>query len=281
MLRTVGSNVLKWVTAFCVFTLFLEAEALGAQKLEKKAGVADVPAKVAIIDNIINTTDTGKYAYNGWQWMTEEQDGSVRILKAQQYQMWSEVGELCREYGYNEGIADFYYDNPDAYEGRMSSVGPVCIRAYIDGDEYRYYFFENKMIRRVGPDGTQNNPTTNAFLSSLYEMGVKYRSPGVVVKNGTFELVISSRDQIHPLKDSFQIINENSPAGYYVIDGKTKISVQEKNVFSSPDYYHGEGALSWYRAQYKDKNSTSPLGVFLVYTTGEHIDIIYDTYWWD
>lgn len=254
-----------------------------APDLLKKAKVSNVDELVKKIDHIISATESGTYANNSWQLLKEDKTGTVRTIRAHDYQMWSATAELCREYGYKEAIAYFYYDNPDVSDELLSSYGPICISADIDGDNYKYYFIDNKMIRRIGPDGTQNNPATNSFLNSLYKLGVEYKKPGTIVKVGTFELVISSLENVHERGRSFLVKDSRSPSGYYVIDDKTEIALFENNEPYVERYIPGDSGFTWFKRLYDDKNygSMSALGVYLVYPTGNHIDLIYDTYWWD
>ena len=253
-----------------------------APDLLKKAKVSNVDELVKKIDHIISVTESGTYANNSWQLLKEDRTGTVRTIRAEDYQMWSATAELCREYGYEEATAYFYYDNPDVSDEVLSSYGPICISADIDGDNYKYYFTDNKMIRRIGPDGTQNNPTTNSFLNSLYKLGVEYKKPGTIVKVGTFELVITSLDSIHERGRSFLVKDSRSPDGYYVIDDKTEIVLFENNEPYVENYKPGDSGYTWFKRLYnKEDKWMSAQGVYLVYPTGNHIDLIYDTYWWD
>ena len=261
---------------------FLQTEDMKAvPDLMKQSNISGVDKMVKQIDHIISATESGTYADNGWQLLKEDRTGTVRTIRAIDFQMWSATAELCREYGYEEAQAVFYYDNPDISDEEISHYGPICVDAEIDGISYKYYFAENKLIRRIGPEGTQNNPVTNTFLNNLYKLGVEYKKPGIIVKVGTFELVITSRDQIHKTGKSFRIEDSRTDGGYYIIDSSTKIAMSENNEPYIEDYVRGDTGYTWFERIYSGKASLSPAGVYLVSPSGNHIDIIYDTYWWD
>lgn len=279
------------MTAFSTAAFAAPETADAVPDLLKQSTVKNAADVAAKIDEIQKVTDTEKYAYNGWQVMKTAEDGTVQVLKAEEWGESSGVADLCREYGYSYGAAQFYYDNPDASATAYSNYGPVLIVAQIDDKEYRYYFMENQLIRRVAPEGTSDNPASNAFLNSFYKIGAMYREPGLIVSENTRDLTVTGGNDVRLTGSAFSLSGRLSPVFgdpesevqhvTLVLDEKTELVNPAVDEGYFPMYQEGDTAFQWYRRLYLDENPMSPLGVFPVDVTGNHIDRIYGSFWWD
>lgn len=149
---------------------------MAAEHLVDLANCSKVEVIVATIRGMYNKTNSGAYVIKGKQ--------TVRRINKEDYVIRTNASTgdalldlIMQTYGYRTYALEFYYDNPD-YDGKVISgnSGPNFVYAVIDGKEYRYYFKENSLIRRIGPDGTiSDNPKTNEFLNLIYQVGCYYQ----------------------------------------------------------------------------------------------------------
>ncbi|MCR5370217.1 MAG: hypothetical protein K6E83_05860 [Clostridium sp.] len=292
------AGFLKTAAVAAAVLMLTSTAAFGAQQdtgtvpdLVKQASDKNVAKTAAEIDKVAKAAEKGKVMYNGWQVMTRNEDDSVTVIKASEWYDWSDVAELCREYGYAYGGADFYYDNPAVSEKTYSKYGPILICAEIDGREYRYYFLDNRLIRRTGPEGTSDNIKTNEFLNRLYHMGVADKEPGLIVGEDTRDFTVTARDDIRVSGSGFRLTGTLSPAYgdedgdaedvTLTIDASTELVNADADSGMFPGFQKGDSAARWYRRLYNSDNPAEPCGIFKIDVTGNHIDRIYGSFWWD
>ena len=251
--------------------------------LRTRSSETHVAELAAAIDEIVRVADEGDYAYNGWQLLQEDAGGSVRVLRSDMTYPGNDVAVLAQEYGYTDAIASFYYDNPAVTGRSLTAAGPLFIRAEIDEKTYCYYFKDNQMIRRVGPEGTQDNLKANSFLKSLYRIAAESEAPSRIVSKDTVDVTVSST--VYPRFDGravriYGTWNEGDVPreGLLSIDETTTLS---PDCVTDTNYAEGDTALAWFKKKLVSDNPTDIMGVYSVDITGNHIDRIYGSFWWD
>ena len=251
--------------------------------LRTRSSETHVAELAAAIDEIVRVADEGDYAYNGWQLLQEDAGGSVRVLRSDMTYPGNDVAVLAQEYGYTDAIASFYYDNPAVTGRSLTAAGPLFIRAEIDEKTYCYYFKDNQMIRRVGPEGTQDNLKANSFLKSLYKIAAESEAPSRIVSKDTVDVTVSST--VYPRFDGravriYGTWNEGDVPreGLLSIDETTTLS---PDCVTDTNYAEGDTALAWFKKKLVSDNPTDIMGVYSVDITGNHIDRIYGSFWWD
>ena len=278
------------LTAALAAVIIAAVPALAAPKnLVTQANVKNVDEVCAFIDIIAQSADAGSFADNGWQRMTKDSEGNVRVVRASAMDQWSDVMELCTAVGYEYGTADYYYDTPESERllgTAISHEGPILIRAEIDGKEYKYYFLENQLIRRTAPEGTSDNPKVNAFLNSLWGFGVSYKEPGLVVSEETVDFTVLTAGDIRFENNTFYIPGnvgyawaEDPDSRTLILDSRTELVNPGNGYF---DYYEaGDTAVTWYYKKFLKPDEAAACGVYKVDITGDHIDRVYGSFWWD
>ena len=251
--------------------------------LRTRSSETHVAELAAAIDEIVHVADEGDYAYNGWQLLQEDAGGSVRVLRSDMTYPGNDVAVLAQEYGYTDAIASFYYDNPAVTGRSLTAAGPLFIRAEIDEKTYCYYFKDNQMIRRMGPEGTQDNLKANSFLKSLYRIAAESEAPSRIVSKDTVDVTVSST--VYPRFDGravhiYGTWNEGDVPreGFLSIDETTTLS---PDCVTDTNYAEGDTALAWFKKKLVSDNPTDIMGVYSVDITGNHIDRIYGSFWWD
>lgn len=148
------------------------------EPLTEQSSVKDVEQYAEIIEGVHDTTNSGSYngvgTNNFYRIYLGDDVYRDELIKTVISTGNSELDELMKHYGYSDYSLEFYYDNPDYSEEKLS-MGPLLIEARIDGNEYKYYFIKNNLIKRAAPDGETFNPKTNDFLAQLYKFGFAYR----------------------------------------------------------------------------------------------------------
>lgn len=129
------------------------------------------------------------------------------------------LDEIMRKNGYSAYSLEYYYEDwagGDKY--------PIFIYAVIDKKEYRYYFCQGEIIRRVGPENggsTNDNPKMNSFIQILRDEGASYRdeamAAGASIASGTANGGAGTKNWSH--EDKIAYIDEF----YERITGYSKI----------------------------------------------------------
>lgn len=154
-----------------------EAEAASAASLAAAASARNRGAHAAagsladeldVIRQVYEATQRGSYTQNGGRWYR----GPVLVKAVAGRGSSSVIDGAMKKAGYTSYSLEYYYMNPDVASDLNGYSGLVFVYAVIDGREYRYYFdgYEH-LIRRIGPDGTQDYPEINWFIRDIYDAG--------------------------------------------------------------------------------------------------------------
>ena len=132
-----------------------------------------VSEAVALIQAIYKQTNSGNYNREGNLLYRVNSVGAKEPLKMTVSTGNGPLDGLMKQYGYSSYSLEYYYDNHDAVAESLSDSGyPVFLYAIINGKEYRYYYCQGSLIRRISPEGAvTDNPETNGFLNGLYLAG--------------------------------------------------------------------------------------------------------------
>lgn len=199
------------------------------------------------------------------------------------------LSEVMQRAGYSTYEVNFYYPQGIWRPPYESIARPVYVSLYIDGNGYEYYFADNQLVGRNAGEGISYNPTVNDFIKDIYKIGCYYGN-NMVGERGRYDLTIYSADQVDVREDKV-ILTCNlmglDKKDTYIIDKETMFAKEAKTEWFT-GYRPGESFYDWYVRTYNEGTNTtdSPdsmgyLGVFRVSLTGDHIDRVYDTYWWD
>lgn len=267
--------------------------------LLSKGSAVDVDKKVELIRDMEIMTDSGEYETEGFQ--TRNQDGQVLMSTIRTGNPY--MDPVMESVGYSSYTIWYYYDNPDVSDEQISE-GPNFAYCKINGNGYEYYYWQNQLIRRAGPDYTADNIEVNEFLNQVWQIGRYYRhntvsdpaSEGRVGADGQKtvrqNITVTSIEDITEEADRI-ILNPlpgNDMAGdkprlTLIVDADTVFDTYDADGYA--DREEGDTPLSWYKKQLKmmreddGYNHTNLMGVFDIDVTGNHIDRFYGAYWWD
>lgn len=255
-----------------------------------REGVSDMLA--------LNPMDAGitpDYIYGDCttQVLVPDEENGVRIMETYACTGNGLLDEVMQKEGYRDYTLDYFYPWLAWIPAGEVENKPVYADLYIDGNEYRYYFLNDELVCREGPDGESLNPETNDFMNRIYKIGCYY---GNVInkERSRYSLFIYSPDQIGEKDGAFVItcgLQGREKEWKFVIDKDTIWSEDcETEYFSG--YREGESAYEWYSRAYealsKEEYTDDPefeitalSGIFEVRTTGNHVDELCGCYWWD
>lgn len=274
----------------CFIGLMVSFPSMAAYSLSDQAQCPDVNGTIATIRGMYNRTKTGNYITKGNQLIRNEGDWSavIRTVTGTGDEL---LDPIMKKYGYQTYSLEYYYDNSDYERKYVSGInGPNFIYAVINGKEYRYYFQENSMIRRIGPEGTiSDNPKTNEFLNLLYQAGCYYQhdlSIYSAVRNLQEESIVFSSNYYDlqnriivqaGIMESFE--RGGSEYGVFVVDADTKVS---DIIHKEATWRQGDNGYTWLK-RYLETDPTEGgymmgLDCFCVKTTGSHVDSIEEIY---
>lgn len=199
------------------------------------------------------------------------------------------LDSVMKKAGYKEYEVNYSYPFGIWIPAEAYEVTPVYVSLYIDGNGYEYYFYDNELVRRNGPEGVSINPKTNDFINSIYKIGHYYGNVLVGERN-RYNLTIFSYDSIKKDGDSYvlsgQLLDRNAE-GSFVID-KDTVFDDRYETLGFEGIKDGETFYEWYSRAYDAVNNqenwlepTALLGVWDVKTSGNHIDSVCGLYWWD
>lgn len=279
----------KWFSILIAAALSFNiiGTALAAHNLTGQSNHQDVESTVKIIRGMYNTTNSGSYIKRGNQWFRNAD--SNEVIKAVVSTGDPAMDAAMKKNGYQNYSIEYYYDNYDYSQQYISYyAGPNFAFAVIDGKEYRYYFSDNNMIRRIGPDGNIiNNPVTNEFLNQVYQVGCRMQNDLSVCSQRSLNqevIVFGSNyyDMGNHLELYAHVMNDDSnraTSNVYIIDANTKIS---SNITSERTWRSGDNGYTWFKRHLNTDNVDggymSSLECFQVNTTGSHVDYIEGIY---
>lgn len=196
---------------------------------------------------------------------------------------------VMKKVGYKEYEVNYYYPFGLWIFDEATVVKPVYVCLYIDGNGYEYYFDNDELVRRNGPEGVTINPKTNDFINHIYKIGCYYGN-NLVGEKDRYSITVSSSDSIEKKGDSFVLtgnIMGRNQTGSFVID-KNTVFDKDFDGTGLQGLKKGEAFYDWYcRAYDAIENQedwievTTMLGIWDVKTTGGHVDYICGSYWWD
>lgn len=290
----------KIITMFMtgIITFMMYMISFAYEPLPLKANEQNIEVIINDIQGMYFQTSTGEYIKQGEQVLRSERMGDGFIMNMVIKTVLSNgnilLDPLMKKYGYNNYTVEYYYENLD-YKGEQivpySSYGsPVFILAVIDEREYRYYFHNDSMIRRIGPEGTvSDNPKTNEFLNQLYQVGRLYHNDmsddtalslnGDVIYFGyeyydTGEEIWLCSRIISPDKSGI-----NNESRIYIVDKNTAVS---DLVHEEKNWYEGDHGYQWlsrhFDTEIVDGGYAGSLECFEVDTTGNHVDVFNGVY---
>lgn len=270
--------------------LLLSFSSMAAQRLNDQAQCSDVKEIVTTIRGMYHQTNTGTYVTKQNQ-LIRSHDGWTNVIRTVASTGDPLLDPIMKKYGYQSYSLEYYYDNMDYGQKQISGLnGPNFIYAVIDGKEYRYYFRENSMIRRIGPEGTiSDNPKTNEFLNLLYQAGCYYQNE-LSRYSTALDLqleTIAFSNNYYNMQDFILVqacIMERYMKGKYaygvfVIDANTKIS---DDIHREDTWRQGDNGYTWMKRHLStdqlEGGYRPGLECFCVKATDGHVDYIEGIY---
>ncbi|MDO4487668.1 MAG: hypothetical protein Q4B67_01060 [Eubacteriales bacterium] len=80
---------------------------------------------------------------------------------------------VMKKVGYKDYQVTYYYDYGIFAVNALP--GPVLALLEIDGKQYEYYYDNDELIYRYGPDGESYSPEVNEFMQDIYKVGCFYK----------------------------------------------------------------------------------------------------------
>lgn len=288
--------ITMFMTGIIAFVICITSFAY--EPLPLKANEQNIEAVINDIRGIYSQTNTGDYIRQGKQVLKSEQIDNDLIWNTVLKTVLSNgnilLDPLMKKYGYSNYTVEYYYENPDYRREQIplyyGSGSPVFILAVIDGREYRYYFHNESMIRRIGPEGTvSDNPKTNEFLNQLYQVGRLYNNDmsddtdlslnGDVIYFGYEhydtgkEIWLCSR--IFPSDKS----GGENESRIYIVDQNTAVSAP---VHEEKTWRKGDHGYQWLSRHFNTEAAyggyVGSVECYEVDTTGNHVDVIKGIY---
>lgn len=198
------------------------------------------------------------------------------------------VDAVMKKVGYKDYEVNYYYPVGIWISADEYPVRPVYASLYIDGNGYEYYFCQDELVRRNGPEGESINPKTNDFINSIYKIGCYYGNTLVGERN-RYSLMISSLDAVEQVDDHFVLsgeIMERNANVAFIID-KDTVFDNGYNAVGFEGLKDGEAFFDWYSRSYAEGHNQEDgiisilIGIWDIKTTGNHVDAVCGTYWWD
>lgn len=199
------------------------------------------------------------------------------------------LDSVMQKVGYKNYEVDYYYPFGMWIQDEGSEVKPVYVSLLIDGNSYEYYFLDDELFRRVGPEGVSNYTKPNDFINGIYSVGCYYGNTLVGEKN-RYNVTISSIDEIAKTNDSIVLsgmIYGRNMSGSFVIDEKTEFD-KDFDSTQLEGLKSGESFYDWYLRAYDSIENeddwiefSALLGIWDFKTTNGHVDSVCGTYWWD
>lgn len=222
----------------------------------------------------------------------EGEDDITRIVWAETMTGDEKMDAIMKKVGYDDYEVTYFYTHGIYEDTEEDYSKPVFAILVIGDNQYEYYFWQDRLVKRFGPDGESFNPETNDFMNDVYRLGCYYGEVLNKEKN-VYDLMIQS-PKSYEVYDDHIVINCNASEreGEYafVIDKDTTFAPDCEMSFFE-DYKDGETPLEWFGEIYKAYNDSDDadkgitqmplLGIFDVKATGTHVDSIRGTYWWD
>lgn len=222
------------------------------------------------------------YGEHAVQMTVQEEGYGTRICSAIVTTGEPVLDKAMQAAGYRDYEITYFYKSGIFAEG-AEEIMPVYASLYIDDIFYDYYYIDNALVTRFGPEGTIYNPETNDFMNTVFRAGCYY-GRYLDAEKGRYSLMVYAPDYVYEKDGHIVII-----AGLSGIDKDYTFFVDEETEFdencdsaSFEDYKEGETPYEWYQRMIKtDEDGTAVVGVFDVKTTGQHVDKLCGCYWWD
>lgn len=206
--------------------------------------------------------------------------------------IWSEselLDPVMNKVGYKEYEVNYIYPLGMWIDENDYEVKPVYASLYIDGNGYEYYFMNDELIMRNGPEGISYNPKTNDFINSIYKVGCYYGNT-LLGERDRYSVTISSLDSIEKTDNSFILTGQiwgRITTGLFVIDEDTVFD-ESCEGYGFEGLKDDESFYSWYQRVYDASinqeewvDFSTLLGIWDFKTTNGHVDSVCGTYWWD
>lgn len=229
------------------------------------------------------------YGYNVSQEFFQDSYYGTRITHTIAWTGDELLDPVMKKVGYKEYEVNYYYPFGAWITAGERDVKPVYASLYIDGNGFEYYFADNELIMRSGPDGETYNPKANDFITNIFKIGCYYGN-NLLGERGRYNLAISSLDGIEKRNNAFVLsgsIMDRNCSGSFVIDEDTLFD-DEFDEIGFQGLKKDESFYSWYSRVYDaiDKEedwveASALLGIWDIKTTNNHVDSVCGTYWWD
>lgn len=223
----------------------------------------------------------------GWsQFVIYDDENKARVVETKLQTGNPLMDPVMKRVGYEYYSVSYEYTHTAWRPAGEDMNRPICAHLEIDGNDYTYYFAGDQLIQRDGPDGTGTNVKTNDFIQNVYKIGCYYGNALRSEEGRKAKQNLTMYSGNVEKKDGYyvwhaKIVGRNGEYAL-ILDKNTVFSDDaEKEFFSY--YESGDTALAWCDKAYADpKEYITPLvGIFEVRLTGDHIDELCGSYWWD